>query len=170
MGTCGATLAVFLAALLAVPMHGQGLEPVRDGARVRLASDTHTVTGTLVGRTSDTVWVRLEHAPERQAFALANVERFEVSRERRSNAGRMALGGLVIGAVPGLVAGVACDCGEPGLAAVMFGAITGGLGAAIGAGIGATGKHDVWEVIPVAVPAGHDAPVVGFKTIVRLRL
>ena len=82
----------------------------------------------------------------------------------------MALGGLNIGAIPGLVAGATCDCGEPGLAAVLFGTATGGLGAAVGAGLGATGKHDIWEVVPLVMPAENAPPVVEIRTVIRVRL
>jgi hypothetical protein len=158
LGKSGVTL-MFLAAMLAIPAHGQGLESVRKGARVRLASDGSEVIGILADHKPDTLWIRLDRTATLQPFALSRVQRFEVSRERRSNAGRMAFGGLIVGAVPGLVAGVACDCGEPGLAAVLFGAVTGGLGAAIGAGLGATSRHDVWEPIPLPSAPESPAPV-----------
>jgi hypothetical protein len=82
----------------------------------------------------------------------------------------MALGGLVIGAIPGVIAGATCDCGNPGAAIVLMGAFTGGIGAAIGAGLGATSRHDVWEVVPLTVEAGTGSIAPGVTAVLRPRL
>jgi hypothetical protein len=160
---------MLVAAAVAIPAHAQGVESVRRGARVRVEVEGEQRTGVLEERGPDTLWVRFNRT-DTVPIPLARVQRLEVSRERRSNAGQMAVVGLMIGIVPGVVAGATCDCGEPGLAALVFGAATGGLGAALGAGLGATGKHDVWEVVPLVMPAENAPPVVGIRTVIRVRL
>lgn len=145
---CGVALAMLAMAMMGTPpAQGQGVESVRRGARVRLAVDGGRMTGILAERVRDTLWVRFDQSDTVRVVPLARVRRLEVSRERRSNAGRMALAGLVIGSVPGVVSGATCDCGNRGAAVVLLGAITGGLGAAIGAALGATGHHEAWEVV-----------------------
>lgn len=164
------TLLVILMAIIGPPpAQGQGVESVREGARVRLAADGERMTGTLVERGRDTLWVGFDHADAVRAVPLAGVQRLEVSRERRSNAGRGALAGFVVGAIPGVVSGATCDCGNRGTAVLLLGAFTGGIGAAIGAVLGATSHHDVWEVVPVAAAASNHL-VVGVTATFRPRL
>jgi hypothetical protein len=129
------------------PAEGQGVESVREGARVRLAFDETRMSGILAHRGRDTLWVRVGGPDTLVTVPLAQLRRLEVSRERQSNAGHLALAGFLIGAIPGMLAGAACDCGNPGAAVVFMGAFTGGLGAALGAGLGATSRHDVWEIV-----------------------
>jgi len=167
----GFALVMFVVAMMgAPPAQGQGVESVRQDARVRLAADGERMTGTLVERGRDTLWVRFDQTDTVSAVPLARLRRLEVSRERRSNAGRMALAGFVVGAVPGVVSGATCDCGNRAAAVLLLGAITGGLGAAIGAVLGATSHHDVWEVVPLAVAAASGSPALGVTALLRLRL
>jgi len=164
-------LVMFATAMMGTsPARGQGVESVRQGARVRVAADGERMTGTLAERGQDTLWVRLDHADAVRAVPLAGVQRLEVSREWRSNAGRGALAGFVVGAIPGVVSGATCDCGNRGAAVLLLGAFTGGIGAAIGAVLGATSHHDVWEVVPVAVTAASSHPTLGVTATLRLRL
>ena len=169
----GATITVlvmFAAAMMGTsPAQGQGVESVREGARVRLSADGEPVTGTLAERGQDTLWVRLDQADTAHAVPLAQVHHLEVSREWRSNAGRGALAGFLVGAIPGVVSGATCDCGNPGAAVLLLGAFTGGIGAALGAVLGATSHHDVWEVVPLATAASSHL-VVGVTATLRPRL
>jgi hypothetical protein len=143
---------------------------IRQGARVRLAVDGEWMSGILARRGRDTLWVRVGQADTLLAAPLARMGHLEVSREQRSNTGRGALAGLVIGSIPGVLAGATCDCGNPGAAIVLMGAFTGGLGAALGAALGATGRHDVWEVVPVAVEAGTGSVAPGVTAVLRPKL
>lgn len=99
----GAALVAFAVAMTGTPrVQGQGVESIRQGARVRLQQvDGKRMSGILAGHGPVTVWVRFGQPGTFRAVPLAFVRRLEVSRERRSNAGRMALAGLVVGAIPG---------------------------------------------------------------------
>ena len=108
------------------------------------------MSGILAERGQDTLWIRVDLVDTLGAAPLAGVERLEVSRERRSSSGRMALLGFALGAIPGVAMGASCDCGNRGAAVLAMGALTGGLGAVIGAAVGASSPHDVWEVVPLA--------------------
>jgi hypothetical protein len=163
----GVALAMITLSMLGAPAQGQGVESVRRGARIRLAMDGGRTTGILAERVRDTLWVRVDHSDTVRAVPLSRVRGLEVSRERRNNAGRMALAGLVIGSVPGVVSGATCDCGNRAAAVVLLGGITAGLGAAIGAALGATGHHDVWEMVPLAAAASV-SPAIGGITLLRV--
>ena len=157
----GVGVLFLLGALVTLPAEGQGVYSIRQGARVRLEVDGKRMIGILNDRGSDSLAVRLDRGDTLWATQLARVQRLEVSRERRSDAGRWALAGLIVGAIPGVVAGVSCDCGRPGAAALSLGAFTGGIGLALGAAIGSGRRHDVWEVIPLVTPAAGGSVTLG---------
>src|SRR5262245_23166606 len=123
-GASGVGVACLLGMLVTSPAEGQGVYSVRQGARVRIEVNGKRMIGTLEDRGQDTVRVRLEPSDTLWATPVAQLQRLEVSRERRSDAGRWALAGLVVGAIPGVVAGATCDCGRPGAAALALGAFT----------------------------------------------
>lgn len=132
----------------------QAMDDIRLGARIRVqhqaADRRRTVTGTLIGRTADSVRLQLEGSTDTVAIPLDRIRLLRVSRERGSAAGSGAVIGLLSGAVFGFVAGSSCDCGRPGLAGLVLGGIFGGLGSGVGAGVGALTRVDHWQ--PVRLP------------------
>ena len=101
----------------------------------------------------------VRHMPNRLAIPLASVTRLEVSRGRKSNAGRGAkIGALVLG-IPGVIAGLALVgrelCGGLGSCSdvgpevvVVLGAVGAGTGALIGAVIGYAIRTERWVDLP----------------------
>jgi hypothetical protein len=117
--------------------------------RVTLADKSkERVVGALVSQDADSLRVMPDGGAQALGISLADVQAYEVSSERHSNAGRGAGIGLLIFAPLGAIGGATCDCADPGSAAFMLGMITGGLGAAAGALVGATASHDIWEPVP----------------------
>ena len=148
-------LLTLLCALGALPLTltGQMWDPVQVGARVRLTIEDHRpkrVIGVLVGKSQDTLLVQLLPRAAPEGIPRARILTYEVSRERRGNAGRFAGQGFLFGFGVGIV-GVAaggCQCGSPVLAAIVGGALFGGLFALPSALIGAFTSHDVWTRVP----------------------
>jgi hypothetical protein len=143
---------LFLALL---PLAAKAITPaadyVRPGARVRITlagSSQARFVGTLASQDADSLRIVPDGSDQTFGVSLTAVKTYEVSRERHSNAGRGAGIGLLLFAPLGIIGGATCDCGKPGSAAIMLGMITGGLGAALGAVIGSTASHDVWESVP----------------------
>jgi hypothetical protein len=134
--------------------------PLSAGARVRLkpvGPSTKSVQGNLLRLSEDSLHILPAGGADTVAFATGAVARLEVSRGRRSNAGKGALLGLAIGAGAGLALGVAASAEEctglgctevgPGeVVAVM--AFFGATGAGLGALIGAASHSERWEQVP----------------------
>ncbi len=130
------------------------------GSRVRLKTvdpSTKWVQGDLVRLSEDSLHIVPAGGADSLAFATGAIDRLEVSRGRRSNAGKGALLGLAIGAGAGLALGVAASAEEcsgigctevgPGeVVAVM--AFFGATGAGLGALIGAASHSERWEQVP----------------------
>jgi hypothetical protein len=81
---------------------------------------------------------------------VTQARRIEVSLNQHSGAGRGAGYGFLVGGMMGALIGGSCDCGRPGLALVVIGAMMGGLGTALGALIGTGSRVDEWT--PLAQP------------------
>ena len=85
------------------------------GSRVRLKTvdpSTKWVQGDLVRLSEDSLHIVPAGGADSLAFATGAIDRLEVSRGRRSNAGKGALLGLAIGAGAGLALGVAASAEE----------------------------------------------------------
>jgi hypothetical protein len=115
------------------------------------------VQGDLLRLSEDSLYILPAGGVDTLAFATGAIDRLEVSRGRRSNAGKGALLGLAIGAGAGLVFGALASAEEcsgfgctevgPGeVVAVM--ALFGATGAGLGALIGAASHSERWEQVP----------------------
>ena len=159
------SLSVLVALFLALPnsLHAQAkstAEPLAPGARVRV---THPGegrrVGTIVAVTAETLSVRWAHGADSARLPLDQVTRLEVSRglQRGSRLARTATG-FLIGTGSGLLLGIVsardtCSSNDlgcsvaGGAAAMFFGLLGGGIGAAVGAAT--TGEHERWDRVPV---------------------
>ncbi len=148
------TLLVVLAVTPFTSVAAQASRLVRPGARVRLSAPDLGITkynGSLVSVTRDTLTV------DTLAVALASVTRLDVHRGRKSNTWKGAAYGFVAGAIPGAVlsyAGCASDPDPfieipPGVCAGLGVVLYGGIGAGIGAIVGALTRTDRWEEVPL---------------------
>jgi hypothetical protein len=155
----GHIISMLLAQLLllasAPPVHCQA----DSGLRVRITTSPSRQpvwVGTLISADQDSV--RLVSARDRQLVALpmARVVRAEWSRGRRSNAGRGATIGLVVGGGTGLILGLLASGEEDSFYEVgaedviVAMAILAAAGAGIGALVGAVTPRDQWE--PLTLP------------------
>ena len=121
------------------------------GARVRV---NQKVIGSFVS------WDANELVLSDTALVLAQVTTLELSRGRKSNAGKGALIGGLVGAAAGATYGlVLCegDCEAGSFAAAAFvGLVGAGAGALIGLVIGSVVSGEHWEEVPlVPVHAGY---------------
>jgi hypothetical protein len=135
------------------------LAQVATGARVRVTTMPATRgrrIGSLVSLDRDTLrWSRWDTSSV-IAVPIASVARLERSTGRRSNAGRGAMIGGLIGAGLGLFVGVAASTDDTGffevgaedVAAVT--AILGAGGAGVGALVGSLSSRDRWEPVGLA--------------------
>ena len=126
------------------------------GSRVRITVGKTKQVGALVSADADSLRF-ITDTSGLVAIPTVSVTRFERSRGRRSNAGRGALLGGVIGGAMGLIGGIGAEAdnsdwgieiGAEGiaLATLFFGA----TGAGLGALIGAASKGEKWE--PLTIP------------------
>src|SRR5688572_20853891 len=164
----GSTVAL---AVLTAGMLGAQQPALEAGTRVRIHTGATTpLTGTVAYR--DPASVAVLRAPADTAFVpLASITRVEVSAGRRSNAGRGAKWGGLVGAGFGTLLGMAAmaeDDGyfELGAEAIPAGMIGGGLlGATIGVVIGALTSREQWEARSeaIAVSAAGDGVAVSAR-------
>ena len=169
---CG--IAWFAALATPVQLAAQTRDDIRIGARVRVElagpEKPRTLVGALVSQTPDTMHLRLDHTKEMVAVPIDQARKLDVSLEQHSGAGRGALGGLFVGLALGVAAGGSCDCGEPGLAALVLGGVLGGLGTGFGALLGTGVRVDEWTpVIPAParrLSSGETHP--GLVTLLQL--
>ena len=140
-----------------VDLAGQDAPPVMPGQRIRVTTaHPPPLIGTLVLFAADSIVVNADSLGSRVTVPTGLVQRLEISRGIRSNAGRGAVFGFLAGgAVGGLVSYLACtgaaDC--PRTVAIAGAAVTGLLGAGIGALMGAP-KRERWAVV-ILRPAEH---------------
>jgi hypothetical protein len=131
---------------------------VEAGSRVRVttmpASPGRRI-GTLVSLDQDTLrWSRWDTTSVIRV-PIASVTRLERSTGRRSNTGRGAMIGGLIGAGFGLFLGIAASTDNSGWWEVGAGevaavtAIVGAGGAGVGALVGSLSKRDRWEPVPL---------------------
>lgn len=161
------------------------LEELR-GERVRVAIPNvpaRTVVGRLEGVTRDALVVRPRRGAPAETIPLSSIGRLEMSSGFRSHAGRgAALGGLVGGAF-GLALGAAagdacwgCTGKEVASGTALLSLLTAGVGAGLGALVGAGARSERWVEVPVArldlglVPVlPVPRPAGGVGVLVRLR-
>ena len=202
-----ASLATALALTASANLFAQEELPVAPGDRVRAAAPNIVrelmterqrrsllgpppIYGSVVGIRADTLVVKIQGSDAPTAFPVSSLTKLEVSRGKKSNAGRGALVGGTVFAALALGLGIAdmgreCPPPEPGnpfsgfwceeteirhvVAATL---VCGGLGAGLGALIGWAGKSDRWEEVPLdglrvsLTPQGRDRLTVS----VSLRL
>ncbi len=137
-----------------LPVSAQG----DSGVRVRIttgAPSGQRKVGTLVSADADTLRFTSSGSGAVQSIPTASVVRFERSRGRRSNAGRGAVIGGIVGGGLGLLLGIAASADDggwltpgPGDVAVVT-LFMGGVGAGFGALLGAASKRDRWESVPL---------------------
>jgi hypothetical protein len=139
------------------------------GGKVRYKLDAPRANwreGELTGLDADTLRLVARDGGGR-AVATPQIRALQVSSGLRSNAGRGAMIGGILGATLGLGLGFAASsdsctgfCPAPDIGArevVAVTAILGGVGAGIGALIGATSRRDRWDEVPrpwSVAPAG----------------
>ena len=128
---------------------------VEEGSRVRvtlLERDAPKVKGWVLALPADSLRLATEPALDSIAIARIDVRKLELSRGMRSNAGRGATIGALIGGVAfGLyVAGLASiegTAGETWVAGIAGGAVGAIGGAGVGALIGSASKHERWKEV-----------------------
>ena len=136
--------------LMAGDALGQLPSWLRPGARLRVTGATSPpLVGVLVRSSPDSVAIIADHTADTIRVALAVANRIEVSRERRSRAGRGARIGLLTGSgLVMLVIGTSNDQKPPdALGTMVLCGLFGGLGAGLGGLIGSGVATDVWEPI-----------------------
>ena len=148
---------VLVVALLALPVHSFAGSPVATGDRVRvilIAYEPAPVTGRLLELRPDAILLSTEPDSTPRTIPRAAIAQFEVHRGTGTNAGRGAVIGALIVAIPAAFLGMigAGMTEEPGGLSMAQGAlVAGGAGAVLGAGIGAlvgkSEKHDRWEKV-----------------------
>jgi hypothetical protein len=138
----------------------QAKTPLRAGGTVRYKLNAPRADwrqGKLTGLDSDTL--RLAgRSGGGHAVATPQIRTLQLSSGRRSNTGRGAMIGGIVGATLGLGLGIAASsenctgfCPAPNIGArevLAATAILGGVGAGIGALIGATSQRDRWVEVP----------------------
>ncbi len=145
-------------ALLALPTHllGQATDTLRTGARVRLsvaAPAADTMIGTFAGWQADSLLLDHESGTLR-VLPVKYINRLEVSRGTKSNAGTGAIAGLLVGAVATALFLVALceetDTPCQGDEFFLAFAIIAPLPTALGALMGAAARSERWESIPLS--------------------
>lgn len=163
---------------------------VSPGDRVRVTAprvDLSKGIGTVAALGADTILVAVEGGANALALPLSDVKKLEVYRGTKSQAGRGAGIGFLVGAGMGTLLGALGSgmCGmegdpEPGcVAGFTIGAalLGGGVGLLLGVGIGAaSGRTDRWETVrlddirvgPSPVTADGRAITVSMRFFPRL--
>jgi hypothetical protein len=149
----------WLVAFLAVSLHPLAAqEPsIQPGTRVRVKAPTlfsRPFVGTLESVRDSIVLVRGNEAMPATQIRLSQIERVEVSQGKKSNAGRGAIAGFLVGAAAGAGFGISACSGGGGCAdvgtgtvALFTGAIGAGGGTLLGALIGLGSKSERWEEV-----------------------
>ena len=173
------TIAILTAGALlppeGAPASAEQPEGVETGARVRVSAPplwAQPVVGTLLEDGPENLSLELPDRDSPETVPRSAVVRLEVSRGRKSRAGRGALIGLAIGGAATMLltfGDYSSDVhGDPNLLAI--GAALAGGGAVVGGGIGWTIKADQWEDVPLRPVQVSVAPVRGRGLGVAVRL
>ncbi|PYO40790.1 MAG: hypothetical protein DMD33_16110 [Gemmatimonadetes bacterium] len=143
-----------LCTLVVIPLRltAQAEPTTAPGDRVRVVAPVvskASLTGTIVSRGADTLWLEVEDRPAPLAIPFTAIQRLEASRGRHSNVLTGLLVGLGVGAAGGAIGGAACGesflCPGPGA-----GAVVGALALSIpGLVIGALTHSERWESVPL---------------------
>ena len=158
-----AVLAAMMQLLTATPLAAFQAQ-LKPGTRIRVTSDSGSPRdriGMLVSMDSDSLHFRTAKDSSLTSVATGSLVRLELSKGRKSNAGRGAFIGALVGVGSGLLLGILASAEEDGSDSYydvgpedVFAAtaLLGAAGAGVGALIGATSHRDRWE--PVPLPSG----------------
>ena len=143
--------------LLVLPvLQSPSVSPLTPGTRVRVTvrepiDGRHTVIGPLRTFDSQMLTLTTEGSANQVSLSRSGITMIEISRGRRSQAGRGLLLGAVLGLAVVALKDVGCngpDCNNDTSAAFIGGAVAGG--ALVGAGVGALMRSERWESLPWA--------------------
>lgn len=162
-GSQAVVLFLLMLAVAGIPSAlAQEASSVNRGDRVRIVSSDRgdrPYTATVQAVRPDTLFVRRERPGGHESVGLpvGSIGRLEVSVGTRSNAGKGAVTGAIVGGALGLVIGIAAWAGseegeflEVGPEAVPVSmAFLGGGGAILGTLIGALSSSDQWAPVPL---------------------
>lgn len=173
-----ATMVLVLCALLLVcpaKALSEAAEEIAPGTRVRISASqlgAEPVVGTLLGVGPETLSLERAGHEGPEVIARSDVGRLEISRGRKSQAGRGALVGLAAGAAATMLLtfGDYSSDVHGDLNLLAIGAALAAGGAAVGGAIGSAHKTEHWEPVtlpPVSVGIG---PVRGGGVGVAVRL
>jgi hypothetical protein len=144
-------------------VQGQDIEALERGARVRVETSGpggRRLTGVLDQLTSDrlVLYVGAEETPS--VVPRRELAKLEVSRGRATK--RAAWLGAVVGGVAGSALAFSVGPLAEGVAEEQSAVLLGGLGALLGAGVGAAvGSHEQWREVPLGSGRVTVAPFVG---------
>ena len=148
----------------ALGLAAQGTGPLPPGQRIRVVSRElggQTLTGRLLAIDDETLLLKVADRAEPIRLRRASIGQIEVSRGKRTGAGKGALiGGVALG-IPGAFVGwygtescvevLSCTPGHVygGFASAAIGGLV--VGGAIGALIGSAFTSERWERVPISV-------------------
>ena len=143
------------------PVWSQDSTRVEAGSRVRVkaqGADQRWLAGELLQFRADTLRLRTADPPDSVTLTTGSLAGLELSRGRKSQAGKGAALGAGVGVILGLVVGAVTyedDCPDclgldPGVggSALLGGVLFGVLGLGVGALIGASVDAERWEPLP----------------------
>jgi hypothetical protein len=172
MSTASGHIPMVLVLLLTIapPVHSQA----DSGLRVRIttsASRQPRWVGTLISVDNDSVRLMSAGGRQRVALPITRIVRAERSRGRRSNAGRGAMIGALVGGGAGFILGLLAsgeqdsfyEIGADEVIVAM--AFLGAAGAGIGALVGAVTPRDQWE--PLTLPGQMNREISDGRTLAR---
>jgi hypothetical protein len=142
-----------------------GSGPLPTGQRIRFFSKElgTLLTGRLRAIDDETLLVKVDDRAQPIRLQRSSIEQIEVSRGKRSRAGKGALIGAVSLGIPGVAFGLfaagfanfGCEGGCPApnyLGGVVGGFVFGAaIGGAIGGALGSASRSERWERVPVSV-------------------
>jgi hypothetical protein len=143
-----------------VPAAQPPLAQADSGSRIRITVSEPSKfrrVGRLVSWDADSLRFTSADTSGQEAVAIESLSRLERSLGRRSNAGRGAMIGALVGSGAGLILGIAASADEGSWFEVgpeeiaLVTAFMGATGAGLGALAGAATKRERWE--PVTLPA-----------------
>ena len=162
----GALLSILVGTLLAGPAAAEPREKelvIQAGDRIRYRTGTgyDEKTGKATVLETGPDWLRVEDKKGEFRLEKSKLESLAVLRGKQRN----PAGGAIIGFVPGalfgaFMGGVACD-GSPSCNILPATLAGGGIGAVVGAGIGALVKTDRWQNAPLQKVRFAVAPARG---------
>lgn len=154
-------LAIVCSVVGAFPMEPAALTP---GSRVRITApqlDARPFVGTLVGLESDGLRVKRGRNDVPTLIPRSFVTRLEVSGGRKSQAGRGALIGAGVGAMPGLLLTFGDYSSDTRPSPGVVAAVGAASGVVVGAAIGWALKSEDWQSTELPAVAAGVTPLPG---------